>query len=206
MTTVFNFQISSEGVFPNKKVDVPSFTEEIQASSITAVLVSVEIVGDLCVVTFATDLSAAEELTLSNLVQAHTAAKVGEPHMLPYIWQVKNPVANLAATAMKVIGLAGTIDEYNMMRPGVPTGVNIRMKNALTQGTLTVTVTKNNVATSKSKTITVAMGKKTLWLMKTTDVSLLKSDSIGLQYSTSADMLPTGDNELVCNIEAAWMS
>jgi len=205
MATVFEFTIDSEGTFPNKKVDIPSFTEEIQASSITAVLVSVAIVGGNCVITFATDLSDAEVVILSGLVEAHTAIPSGEPHTLPYIWQVKNPVAGQAEVKMNVIGLANIIDEYKMMRPSTMAGVQIRLKNALTAGTLTITIAKNNAATSKTKVITPAMGRVTLWLLAPGKLNFEKTDSLGIRYSTSSDMLPTADNELDINCEVSWM-
>jgi hypothetical protein len=204
MATVFEFTIASEGTFPNQVVDVPSFTEEIQASAITAALVSIAIVDGNCVVTFATDLTDAEVTLLSQLVQAHSATKNGEPHMLPYIWQVKNPPASLAASAMKVVGLANIIDEYNLMRPATPAGVNIRLKNALTQGSLTLTLTKNGAATSKSKTVVPGTGRMKLWLLPPGNLAFEKGDTIGLQITTSADMLPASDNEVSVNLEVAW--
>lgn len=208
--TVFEYTIDSDGTFPNRRVDIPSFTEEIQASSISVALVGVTTVDGNCRIEFATNgnsppgLTDAETLVLDGLVTSHTADAIGEPHMLPYIWQVKNPVANQAATAMKVAGFANIIDDYNLMRPARPVGLNIRLKNALTQGTITVTITKNGVATNKTRTIGVNDGRKKLWILKTSDVAYLKKDTIGIQYATSSDMLPTADNEMNINVEMAW--
>lgn len=208
--TVFEYTIDSDGTFPNRRVDIPSFTEEIQASAISVALIGVTIVDGNCRIEFASNgnnppgLTDAEIAILEGLVTSHTATAIGEPHMLPYIWQVKNPTAAQAAVAMKVLGLANIVDEYNCMRPAVPVGLNIRLKNALTQGTLTLIVTKNNAATGKSKILVPADGRKKLWLLKTSDLSYKKGDSIGIQYATSADMLPTADNEVDVNIEMAW--
>jgi hypothetical protein len=152
-----------------------------------------------------TDLTDDEVVILSGLVEAHTAIANGEPHTLPYIWQVKNPVANQAEVKMNVIGLANIIDEYKMMRPSTVCGVQIRLKNALTAGTLTVTISKNNAATAKTKVITPAMGRVTLWLFSPGKITFEKGDSLGIRYSTSSDMLPTGDNELDVNCEVSWM-
>lgn len=208
MATVFDFSIHSEGLFPNQKVDVPSFTEEIQASAITAALVSVQIVenGEICRVTFATDLTPEEEIILSGLVQAHTAIPSGEPHTLPYIWQVKNPPANQAEVKMNVMGLANIIDEYKMMRAATICGVQIRLKNALTAGTMTITIAKNGAATSKTKVVDPAKGKTTLWLLTPDKLTFEKGDSLGIRYSTSADMLPASDNEIDINCEVSWMT
>lgn len=204
MATVFEFTIDSEGTFPNKQVDIPSFTEEIEASAITAALVSVTIVGGNCRIEFATDLTDDEVLILNQLVEAHTAIAMGEPHTLPYIWQVKNPVANQAEVKLNVVGLANIIDEYKMMRPSTLCGVQIRLKNPLTAGTLTVTVAKNNAATVRTKVITPAMGRVTLWLLTPGKLNFEKGDSLGIRYATSSNMLPTADNELDVHCEVAW--
>jgi len=208
--TVFEYTIDSDGTFPNKRVDIASFTDEIQASAISVALLGITIVSGNCVIGFASNanvppgLSAAEIQILDGLVTAHVASPAGEPHMIPYIWQVKNPPAALAATAMKVIGLAGIIDEYNLMRPAVPGGVNIRLKNPLTQGSITLTLTKNNVATARSKSVLPANGRKKVWLLNPGSLIYQKNDTIGIQYATSADMLPAADNEIVANIEMSW--
>lgn len=209
--TVFEYTIDSDGTFPNRRVDIPSFTEEIEAAIPAVPLVGVTIVNGNCRIEFQPNanvppgLTPAKVLLLDGAVLAHTADAVGEPHMLPYVWQVKNPPAAQAATAMKVIGFANIIDEYNLMRPARPVGLNIRLKNPLTQGTITVTITKNGVATPKSKVIDVADGRKKLWLLKTSDVAYVKKDTIGIQFATSADMLPVADNEMNINIEMSWV-
>lgn len=203
--TVFEYSIDAEGTFPNRKVDIPSFIEEIQASGISQTLVAVSIHDGYCRVEFAADLTDAEILILDGLVTSHDAIPNGEPHTLPYIWQVKNPVANQAEVKMNVMGLAGAIDEYKMMRPATLCGVQIRLKNALTAGTLTVVIAKNGVATVRKKIITPAMGRYTGWLLSPGKLTFEKGGSIGIRYATSADMLPTGDNELDVHVEASWM-
>lgn len=202
--TVFEYTINSDGTFLNKRVDSPSFIEEIQSSAIVPDLVSVIIVNGNCRIAFVSNLSDAEILILDGLVIAHTASPVSESHMIPYIWQVKNPVADQAVVAMGVMGFANIIDEYNCMRPAVPTGLNIRLKNPLTAGSITLTITKNGVATNKSMAITSADARRKLWILKTSDLLYEKTDAIGILYATSADMLPTADNELNVNIEMAW--
>lgn len=208
--TIFEYTIDADGTFPNRRVDIPSFTEEIEQSAISVALVSITIVEGNCRIEFETNaneppgLTDAEILILEGLVTSHTAASIGEPHMLPYLWQLKNPPAGVTATAMKVSGLANIIDDYNLMRPAVPTGLNIRLKNPLTQGSMTFTITKNGVATNKSKTVLPSDNRKKLWILQTSALSFAKKDTIGIQYSTSADMLPALDNEIVINIEMAW--
>lgn len=208
--TVFEYTVDADGTFPQKRVDIPSFIEEIEASSISVALVSVTIVDGNCRIEFATNanvppgLTDAEIAILEGLVQAHTALAAGEPHMIPYIWQVKNPVAGQAATAMKVLGFANIIDDYNLMRPAVPVGLNIRLKNPLTQGSITIVISKNGVVTAKTRVITSADGRKKLWLLNPGNLSYEKKDTIGIHYSTSADMLPSADNEIDINIEMSW--
>lgn len=208
--TVFEYTVDADGTFPQKRVDIPSFAEQIQASSISVALIGITIVGGNCRIEFATNannppgLTNAEIAVLEGLVQTHTALSAGKPHTLPYVWQVKNPVAGQAATAMKVLGFASIIDEYNLMRPSVPVGLNIRLKNPLTQGTITITITKDNVATGNSKTLDASVGRKKLWLLSPGNLSYEKSSTIGIQYSTSSDMLPAADNEIDINVEVSW--
>jgi len=208
--TVFEYTVDADGTFPQKRVDIPSFAEEIEASSISVPLVSVTIVDGNCRIEFATNanvppgLTDAEILVLEGRVQAHTALASGEPHMIPYIWQVKNPVAGQAATAMKVMGFANIIDDYNLMRAAVPVGLNIRLKNPLTQGSLSIIIVKNGVATPRTKVLTSADGRKKLWLLNPGNLSYEKRDTIGIFYAASADMLPSADNEININIEMAW--
>ncbi len=137
-------------------------------------------------------------------MQTHTALAAGEPHMIPYIWQVKNPPAGQAQTAMKVIGFANIIDDYNLMRPAVPVGLNIRLKNPITQGSITIVITKNGVATAKQKVLTSADTRKKLWLLNPGNLEYAKRDTIGIAYLTSADLLPASDNEININIEMSW--
>lgn len=74
--SVHQFTINSDGTFPNKKVDVPRFTQEISTDpNITSALDTVDVVAGNCVVTFKADISLDELLALEALVFAHS----GEP-------------------------------------------------------------------------------------------------------------------------------
>jgi len=202
--TVCEYTIDSDGTFPNKAVDLPSFIDEIEASAIAKVLVAVIIVAGNCRITFATDLSQAEVDILDGLVLAHQALKVGEPHTLPFIWQVKNPVANQASVKMNVMGLANAIDGYVLMRPAMLVGAILRFKNALTTGTLTIHVSRNGTAV-KSYVHTPAKGTRKLWNIIPGTVTYAKGDVAGFRYETSADMLPAADNEIDITMEMGWV-
>lgn len=79
--TVFEYTVDSDGIFPNKRVDIPRFTEEIRASSISVALRGITIASGNCVIEFSGNassppgLSSAEILVLDTLVTSHT----GEP-------------------------------------------------------------------------------------------------------------------------------
>lgn len=81
MTTTFQYTIDADETFPNRKVDLPRFTQEIQASTITVALASgsPSVAGGNCVIQFKSDLSDPEALTLEGLVKAHS----GEPLPAP---------------------------------------------------------------------------------------------------------------------------
>lgn len=72
--TEYRYTISSDNLFPNRKVDLPRFELEIRASAIFTALDSVvESLGD-CVVTMKDALSAGDHLILDGLVTAHSGA------------------------------------------------------------------------------------------------------------------------------------
>lgn len=202
--TVFEFTIDADGTFPNRIVDVPSFIDEIEASAIVPDLVSVTMVDGNCRIEFAADLSSSEIAILEALVLAHDADQANEVHMLPYIWQKKNPAAGQASTKMNVVGFDGSIDGYAVMRPTTATGMNIRLKNAITVGSLTITLTKNGVATTKDFTFNSTKGSRKLLLVTPGKFVFKKGDTIGVRWSSSADMLPAGDNEIDIAIEVMW--
>ena len=74
MANIFHYTISSGGLFPNKKVDLPRFTKEIRESAIPIALDTVVIEDGDCVVTFKNDLTDEEVLLLEALVFAHSGA------------------------------------------------------------------------------------------------------------------------------------
>jgi hypothetical protein len=72
----YEYTIDSDGTFPNRKVDLPRFTKEIQTSAIvTALDGALTIVGGNCFICFKLSLSAGDELVLESIVKAHS----GEP-------------------------------------------------------------------------------------------------------------------------------
>lgn len=76
MSTRYEYTVNSDGTFPNKKVDLPRFTQEIQASSITVALDGpLQVIDGNCCIDFKLVLSDAEVLVLEALVRAHS----GEP-------------------------------------------------------------------------------------------------------------------------------
>lgn len=75
MAATFAFTIDSEGLFPNRKVDITRFSQEIRGSgAISVALSDVTVAGGNCVVVFADNLSNDEVLALEALVFAHTGA------------------------------------------------------------------------------------------------------------------------------------
>lgn len=207
--TVFEYTIDSDGTFPNRRVDIPSFTEEIQSSAITVPLIGITIVGGNCRIEFATNannppgLTDAEIAILEGLVTSHMATPRGPPDSLPYIWQVKNPLASIAQTVLNVFGLANSIDEYKMMRPSSLIGVNMRLKSQLTAGSLTVTISKNGVATNKSFTFDSTKPKFKLMILAPGKLDFEKGDSLGFMFATDVGFLPL-TNELDITAEVAW--
>jgi hypothetical protein len=70
--TSYYFTISSEGWFPNFKVDLSKFESEIRAEqNILIALDSVLVVDGNCIVTFRASLSQDESISLESLVRAH---------------------------------------------------------------------------------------------------------------------------------------
>lgn len=79
MTTTFNFTISSEGYFPNFKVNIERLTKEIRDSTIVIALESVSVVSGDCVVVFKDDLSQDDYNTLISVVQQHSGNPLPAP-------------------------------------------------------------------------------------------------------------------------------
>lgn len=70
--TTYSYTINSDGTFPNKKLDIPSFTTQIRASAIVTALDSVVDNHGNCDITFKDPLSPGDLLLLESLVFAHT--------------------------------------------------------------------------------------------------------------------------------------
>lgn len=82
MSAVFQYAINADGLFPNKRVDVPRFTQEIRDSDLILIaLDSVAIAGDNCVIVFKDDLPLDQLLALEALIFAHTGDPI--PAALP---------------------------------------------------------------------------------------------------------------------------
>jgi hypothetical protein len=74
--TTYPYTISSDGTFPNKKVDIDSLIAQVHAAAgIAVALDEITIVGGNCLFTFRGDLSNSEILVLESIVAAHS----GEP-------------------------------------------------------------------------------------------------------------------------------
>ena len=77
MSFQYQYTVNSDETFLNKKVDIPSLTSDIQASSIvTALDGPIQIVDGNCVITFKAALSQQDLLTLEGIIFAHTGVPV----------------------------------------------------------------------------------------------------------------------------------
>jgi hypothetical protein len=71
--TRYQYTVDSDGTFPNHKVDLPRFEQEIRASSITIALeCSPQVISGNCCIDFKTALSENEVLALESLVHNHS--------------------------------------------------------------------------------------------------------------------------------------
>jgi len=75
--SVHQYTIDADGTFPNKKVDLQRFEQEIRASDdILVALDSVSIAGPNCVIVFKADLPNEQILALEALVFAHSGESI----------------------------------------------------------------------------------------------------------------------------------
>jgi hypothetical protein len=73
MTHRYEYTIDADETFPNRKVDLPRFTQEIQASPITIALDgALQVINGNCCIDFKADLGFVDHRTLEGLVQAHS--------------------------------------------------------------------------------------------------------------------------------------
>ena len=88
--TMYEYTVDSDGTFPNKKVDIPSFTAQIQATAgqddgINTPLYyaepggPIQIVGGNCQIWFSDVLSLSEVLALEHIIFTHTGIPVAPP-------------------------------------------------------------------------------------------------------------------------------
>lgn len=76
--SIHQYTVNADGTFPNKKVDIARFTQEIQAG-IAATLTNISIIDGNCVMTFTETLSNAQVISLETLVFAHSGTP-SSPH------------------------------------------------------------------------------------------------------------------------------
>jgi len=80
----YEYTVDSDETFPNKKVDLPRFTQEIQASTITIALAGpLKVLAGNCCIDFKVDLPPADLATLDQLVLHHSGEPLPDPHVLP---------------------------------------------------------------------------------------------------------------------------
>jgi hypothetical protein len=106
---------------------------------------------------------------------------------MPEQWVQQNVAANQTNVALSAL-VSTNFDTIKMMRGGSVVGMSTRLTEAITAGTLTVTLTKNGVAGTLSIPHTSGVGS-----VSTQAVGIdtyVAGDLIGIQITTTAGFLP----------------
>jgi hypothetical protein len=116
---------------------------------------------------------------------------------MPEQWASLNVGAGLTNVAMST-QVSTNFDDIKMMRPGSIVGLATRLTQAITAGSLTVSITTNGVAGALSIVHTSGSGSVATQVVGID--AYLAGDLIGIQFTTTAGFLPA----LTANLEA-WI-
>jgi hypothetical protein len=105
----------------------------------------------------------------------------------PEMWAQPNVPANQAATPLSA-QVSGNNNAVRMTRTGSIVGLSTRLTEAITAGTLTVTVTKNGTPVALALVHTSGTGSQ---ITQAAGIdTYVAGDLIGIQYATNAGFLP----------------
>ena len=123
---------------------------------------------------------------------------------LPVVWQKAGVTANMSAPGEAMVIPGMSIGTLPLPRDGSIITVGIVLTTPVTTGLIRFEVTKDGGLTGKQFDMTPASGVTSLWTFKPGELQFAKGDRAGLNWGSSASLVPTGTIEANVFIEVQW--
>jgi hypothetical protein len=119
---------------------------------------------------------------------------------LPIVW-VQNNVPVGADLVMGAAGLPVGTNQLPVAKAGAVTAMVVLLSEPVTNGTLTITLRKNDANTTQAITFTSADGVSKVMDIEPGTVPLAVNDTVGLHVGASTPFTPAGQIDVVAYLE-----
>lgn len=130
-----------------------------------------------------------QDIVVQNITTATVTTLPASPevHFMPEMWAQQNVAAGQTDVALSAT-VSAHFDTIKMIRAGSIVGIATRLTEAITAGTITVTVTKNGVACAMTLSHGTGTGGSAIQAAGIDNYN--SGDLIGVRVTTSAGFLP----------------